>query len=89
MQQVESNAPLHYKHCKAPCLSYSVVMGTLFPTQVPIHPLPAGIRVPIYWMENLLPLPVGNAITRGYPDTRVPIYNTTVLQSCLTWYQLY
>ena len=31
----------------------SVVMGTLFPTRVPIDLLPPGTRVPVYWMENL------------------------------------
>ena len=33
----------------------SVVMGTLFPTQVPVNLLPAGTQVPVYWTVHLGP----------------------------------
>ncbi len=35
-------------------LKTSVVMGTLFPTRVPANLLPAGTRVPVYWIEDVL-----------------------------------
>ncbi len=44
-------------------LHNSAVVGTLFATRVPANLLPAGTRVPVYW------IPTGIAITRGYPGT--------------------
>ena len=62
----ESDSVTALQHCSA-------VMGTLFPTRVPVHLLSAGNRVPVYPFPRVLKLP---------GSTRVPIYNSK--QCCFT-----